>query len=149
MKKLFMALSIFTSFSMFANDNIQITELTFETPLPTGLESTGASPIDGSPLFKHIATADKNTHMLLSVAVIGNAKKVDNIFKSGGRVAVNCSDRPAPFGDVDTSRWGFTATADFGWYADIDFGVKIKGYIKEQALKNYTSTFTNGNISYY
>lgn len=117
-----------------ADESIVVTEVTVETPLPTGLESAPARKPEGKALIAKIFSNKKSKYIIDAVykknqAIIDRNTKLDGAFYQQGSARIDCNKSLVRFFQEDDRYCEFVASKSFGWYADIELGIKVKGYV--------------------
>jgi hypothetical protein len=118
-----------------------ITEVAVETPLPTGLESAAFDPATGNELITLMFTDPKVKPLMDTVyeqnkELIADAIDIGGAFYQQGSATINCNEPMILFFREDDRYCKFEANKSFGWYADIQLGIKVSGYVLKTAIPN-------------
>lgn len=144
MKKLLLTLSALSCAASMAaplkveRDDLLITSVKIDSPLPTGLESVTPAAQKMNELYAAIRK-DSRVLPFVSAAEKYYLTEEETAKKNGNNafVQVNCKSQPTIYLKTDSSFCAFTATKTYGWYADLTLSIQIDGFVKKTIADEY------------
>lgn len=131
---LLLVTALFSFSASAAKDALIITEVSVQTPLPTGLESMEA-PAPNPERLPELVFNHPGVKPLLDAVYKLHKNKIDrnvaagDMFHRRGWAQVDCRQQPSIYLRKDADYCAIEVTMSFGWYADLDLAFVVRGFV--------------------